>query len=85
MLATPPHLSPLLPVACPTLLPAKPQLPPSLKVDQDGAPLSGANGNLYTWTIDEKSLPPSKYFSSLIIYNLTNKMMPVVPNAPRWR
>lgn len=58
---------------------------PLRQVDSDGAPLTGANGTTYTWTVDERTLPPAKYFSSLIIYNYTNKMIPVVPGAPRWR
>jgi hypothetical protein len=56
-----------------------------MQVDDQGAALTGANGNVYTWTLDDKTMPNSKYFSSLIIYNNTNKMIPVVPNAPRWR
>jgi hypothetical protein len=55
------------------------------QVDDQGAALTGANGNVYTWTVDDKTLPTSKYFTSLIIYNDTNKMIPIVPNAPRWR
>lgn len=58
---------------------------PCFQVDKDGALLTGSNGNLYTWTVDAKSLPPAKYFSSLTIYNYTNKLFPIVPNAPRWR